>query len=309
MATLYITHPACRLHDMGQWHPECPARLDAIDDQLLMSQLSSVLYHAQAPEVSDADILRIHTPDYLRSLQKLSPPFGTVAIDADTVMNAHTLEAARVAAGSGVYAVDALMAGEHKTAFCSVRPPGHHATPGQAMGFCFINNIAVAAAYALEKHGLSRVAIIDFDVHHGNGTEDAFAGDSRVMMCGFYQHPLYPDLRHEPAADNMINVPVSAGTTGAELRNIVTDTWMPALQRFRPQMVFISAGFDAHREDELAQLNMVEDDYAWITRQVVKLADDSAQGRIVSMLEGGYNLSALGRSVVAHIRALSKVVE
>lgn len=309
MATLYITHPACRLHDMGMWHPECPARLDAVDDQLLMSGVSQILTADQAPDASDADLLRVHSPEYLKYLHDHSPVTGSFAVDSDTVMNPHTLTAARAAAGAGLHAVDALMAGQHKTAFCSVRPPGHHATPSQAMGFCFFNNIAVAASYALDVHGLSRVAIIDFDVHHGNGTEDMFAGDARIMMCGFYQHPLYPELRHNPAADNMINVPVSAGTSGAALRQIVTDSWMPALQRFRPEMIFISAGFDAHREDDLAQLNMVENDYAWITEQLVALAEQTAQGRIVSMLEGGYNLSALGRSVVAHIKALSKVVE
>lgn len=309
MATLYITHPACRLHDMGPWHPECPARLDAVDDQLLMSGVSQILEPKQAPEAADLDILRVHTAGYLQSLVQNSPASGTYSIDADTTMNPHTMQAARLAAGAGMHAVDALMAGTHKTAFCAVRPPGHHATPDRAMGFCFINNIAVAAAYALDVHGLSRVAIIDFDVHHGNGTEDAFADDPRVMMCGFYQHPLYPGTRHQPPASNMINVPVAAGTDGGALRRIVRDTWLPALQQFQPQMIFVSAGFDAHREDELAQLNMVEDDYAWITQQLVMLAEQFSQGRIVSMLEGGYNLSALARSTVAHIKALSKVVE
>ena len=309
MTTLYITHPACRLHDMGSLHPECPARLDAVDDQLLMSGVSQILQPDQAPDATDIDLLRIHTSDYLNTLKQHVPESGTHEIDPDTLMNPHTLEAARAAAGAGIHAVDALMTGKHTTAFCSVRPPGHHATPSQAMGFCFFNNIAIAAAYALDVYGLKRVAIIDFDVHHGNGTEDAFAGDSRVMMCGFYQYPLYPGIRHEPAADNMINVPVSAGTTGTALRQLVTDTWMPALRAFQPQMIFISAGFDAHREDDLGQLNMVEDDYAWITQQLVTLAEQSAEGRIVSMLEGGYNLSALGRSAVAHIKALSKVVE
>lgn len=309
MATLYITHPTCRLHDMGQWHPECPARLDAVDDQLLMSGLSQVLQYAQARQATETDVLRIHTPQHLRFLRDQSPENGIVSLDDDTAMNPHTMAAAWAAAGAGLYAVDELMAGRHKTAFCSVRPPGHHATPDRAMGFCFINNIAVAAAYALDVHGLDRVAIIDFDVHHGNGTEDAFASDERVLMCGFYQYPLYPGVRHTPPAGNMINVPVPAGTTGSDLRDIVLNTWLPALQAFQPQMIFVSAGFDAHREDDLAQLEMVEDDYGWMTEQLVAVAEQSANGRIVSMLEGGYNLSALGRSVVAHIKALSKVVE
>ena len=309
MATLYITHPACRLHEMGEWHPECPARLDAIDDQLLMSGVSGILHPQQAADASDTDLLRVHSPEYLRFLQDNSPAFGYFSIDPDTTMNPHTLAAARAAAGAGIRAVDQIMSGAYQTAFCAVRPPGHHATPERAMGFCFFNNIAVAAAYALDVYSLARVAIIDFDVHHGNGTEDALAGDSRVMMCGFYQHPLYPGAGHFPPAANMINVPVSAGTSGSRLRQIVTATWMPALTEFQPQLIFISAGFDAHREDDLGQLSMVEDDYAWITTQLVNLAELSAQGRIVSMLEGGYSLSALGRSVVAHIKALSKVVE
>ncbi len=307
MATLYITHPACHLHDMGPWHPECPGRLQAIDKHLVRSGLANVVHTVQASEASDADMLRIHTAGHLNYLKQLNPQSGIADIDGDTAMCPHTLQAIRVAAGAGIQAVDALMEGRHKTAFCAVRPPGHHATPDRAMGFCFINNIAVAAAYALDVHGLERVAIIDFDVHHGNGTEDALAGDPRVLMCGFYQHPFYPGTRHTPPASNMINIPVSAGTDGAELRRIASDDWMPALRQFAPQMVFISAGFDAHQEDDIGQLGMSEDDFAWITEQLVDLANHYAEGRVVSMLEGGYNLSALGRSAVAHIKALSKV--
>lgn len=292
---------------MGEWHPECPARLEAVDEHMAAAGLDSKVAPVQAPEASDADILRVHTPGHLEFLKRTSPVSGLAAIDSDTAMNPHTLAAARVAAGAGLLAVDSLLDGRHRTAFCAVRPPGHHATPDRAMGFCFINNIAVAAAYALDAGGLERVAIIDFDVHHGNGTEDAFADDPRVLMCGFYQHPLYPGVRHEPPASNMINIPVEAGTTGLELRQVVSDVWKPALQAFRPEMLFISAGFDAHRDDGLAQLKMTEADFAWITQQLVTLADRHAQGRIVSMLEGGYNLPALGRSVVAHIKALSKV--
>lgn len=292
---------------MGEWHPECPARLEAVDEHMAAAGLDSKVAPVQAPEALDADILRVHTPGHLEFLKRTSPVSGLAAIDSDTAMNPYTLAAARVAAGAGLLAVDSLLDGRHRTAFCAVRPPGHHATPDRAMGFCFINNIAVAAAYALDAGGLERVAIIDFDVHHGNGTEDAFADDPRVLMCGFYQHPLYPGVRHEPPASNMINIPVEAGTTGLELRQVVSDVWKPALQAFRPEMLFISAGFDAHRDDGLAQLKMTEADFAWITQQLVTLADRHAQGRIVSMLEGGYNLPALGRSVVAHIKALSKV--
>ncbi len=307
MDTLYITHPDCGLHNMGSWHPESPDRIDAIHDQLVASGVLDFLVQAIPDPVSDEHILRVHTPEHLNHIKNNAPVEGTYSIDADTIMTTHTLAAARVAAGAGVLAVDRLMQGSHKTAFCSVRPPGHHAEPDAAMGFCFFNNIAIAAAYALEVYDLKRVAIIDFDVHHGNGTERAFANDPRVMMCSFYQHPLYPDRHVENPGANMVNVPVPAGTRGSDLSQIVTNQWMPKLSQFQPQMIFISAGFDAHREDEISQLRMVEDDYAWITSQLVDLAEQTANGRIVSMLEGGYSLSALGRSVLAHIRALSKL--
>lgn len=293
---------------MGSWHPECPERLDAINDHLLSSGVMSLLDVADGPRpATEAEILRVHTSAHLAYLKRLAPETGYASIDGDTSMNPHTLPAAFDAAGAGIAAVDAVMAGTVSSAFCSVRPPGHHAESGRAMGFCFFNNIAVAAAHALAHHGLSRVAIVDFDVHHGNGTEDIFYDDPRVMMCSFYQHPFYPNIRREDARDNMVNVPVDAYTTGFDLRQVVSDVWLPRLAAFEPELIFVSAGFDAHREDEMGQLGMVESDYAWITDQLVMLAERSAQGRIVSMLEGGYNLSALGRSVVAHIRSLSKL--
>jgi len=293
---------------MGSWHPECPERIDAINDHLLSSGLLLLLDVADDPRpATEAEILRVHTPAHLEHLKTLSPASGYVAIDGDTSMNPHTLEAAFEAAGAGIAAVDAVMAGRAASAFCNVRPPGHHAESGRAMGFCFFNNVAVAAAHALEHHGLSRVAIIDFDVHHGNGTEDIFYDEPRVMMCSFYQHPFYPNLRRESERKNMVNVPVDAYTTGFDLRQVVSDVWLPRLAAFAPELILVSAGFDAHREDEMGQLGMVEADYAWITDQLVTLAENTAQGRIVSMLEGGYNLSALGRSAVAHIRSLSKL--
>jgi acetoin utilization deacetylase AcuC-like enzyme len=291
---------------MGKWHPECPERLDAINDQLLASGVMSYLVEHEAPRASEADILRVHTAEYIAYLRAHSPSSDYFSIDADTSMNPHTLDAAWVAAGAGIAAVDAIMQGRSNTAFCSVRPPGHHARPGAAMGFCFFNNIAVAAAYALEKHALERVAIIDFDVHHGNGTEEMFANDSRVLMCSFYQDPLFPNLPQSTAA-NMVNVPVAPHTQGAALRQIVEDKWLPRLHAFKPRLVLISAGFDAHREDDMGQLGMVEADYAWITSQIGIVADQWAQGRVISFLEGGYNLSALGRSVTAHIKALAKL--
>lgn len=307
METMYLTHPSCRLHEMGGWHPECPERLDAISDQLLASGVMSYLDEREAPEATRADILRVHAEAYLDALQARQPASGYTPIDPDTLMNPHTYQAALRAAGAAVAAVDAVMGGEAPTAFCAVRPPGHHACRARAMGFCFLNNVAIAAAHAMAVHGVQRLAIIDFDVHHGNGTEQAFAGDPRVLMCSFFQHPFYPNSGTENPAANMLNVPVQAYTAGPAVRSIVLDQWLPRLEAHRPELVLISAGFDAHREDDMAQMGLVESDYAWITEQLVQVAERHAQGRIVSTLEGGYNLSALGRSVVAHIRALAKL--
>jgi acetoin utilization deacetylase AcuC-like enzyme len=218
-------------------------------------------------------------------------------------MNPHSLTAARHAAGAVVLATDLVISGECRTAFCAVRPPGHHAERNRAMGFCLFNNVAVGAAHALSQ-GVARVAIVDFDVHHGNGTEDIFSDDPRVLMVSTFQHPLYPYSGLDNPAPNMVNVPLSAGTGSTGFRDAVTEHWLPALERHRPEVIFVSAGFDAHREDPLAGLKLVEDDYAWVTRQLVAIAARHAKGRIVSTLEGGYGLSALGRSATEHIREL-----
>ena len=307
METMYLTHPSCRLHEMGSWHPESPQRLDAIADQLLVSGLAPFLAEHEAPAATREAILRVHTAGHLDSLHARSPAEGYCTIDPDTMMNPHTYEAALHAAGAGIAAVDAVMGGQAANAFCAVRPPGHHARRSQAMGFCFLNNVAIAAQHAMQVHGVRRVAIVDFDVHHGNGTEDVFAGDDRVLMCSFFQHPFFPNSGTEHPAANMLNVPVPAYTDGAAVRELVRDVWLPRLQAHAPELILISAGFDAHREDDMGQMGLVEADYAWITERVAEVADRHAQGRIVSMLEGGYNLSALGRSVVAHIRALAKL--
>ena len=308
METLFLTHPTCRLHDMGQAHPECPERLDAISDQLLSS---GIINYIQTDEVmnpaSDEHLLRVHAPAHLERLAGWLPTEGVYDIDGDTLMNPHTLDAARHAAGGVIQAVDAVMAGQASNAFCSVRPPGHHASAARAMGFCFFNNIAVGIAHALANHGLSRVAIEDFDVHHGNGTEAIFAGDDRVLMCSYFQHPLFPDCGVHDPAPNMCNVPVDAYQRGDHIRELVTEHWLARLEAHAPEMIFISAGFDAHREDDMAQLGLVEADYVWLTEQIMAVADKHAKGRIVSALEGGYNLSALARSVVAHVRTLAKL--
>jgi acetoin utilization deacetylase AcuC-like enzyme len=314
-ATGYFTHKDCWRHEMGAGHPECPERLDAIEDRLLMSGLDVALERREATAASMADLELAHGRMHLASLRGLSDNLrddikaggpSHAQVDPDTSINVHSWDAILMAAGAAIDATDAVMAGEMPNAFCAVRPPGHHATRNQAMGFCFVNNVAVAAKYALERHGLKRVAIIDFDVHHGNGTEDIVAGDDRILMCSFYQHPFYPVWEHATAA-NLVNVPVPAYTKGMDIRELVDMSWIPRLEAHKPQMIFISAGFDAHREDDMGQLGLVEQDYAWMTMRIKEVAERHAKGRIVSCLEGGYALSALGRSVEAHVRELAGV--
>jgi acetoin utilization deacetylase AcuC-like enzyme len=290
---------------MGSHHPECPARLSAIEDQLIASGLMNHLQHAEAPKASAAQLERVHDAGYLDAIEAASPSEGWVQLDPDTAMNPHTLDAAWRAAGAGVLAVDRVISGAADNAFCSVRPPGHHALRERAMGFCVINNVAVAAAHALDHHGLERVAIVDFDVHHGNGTESMFTGDERVLMVSTFQHPFYPYSGTDGRSERMVNIPLPAYSDGKAFRAAVEQHWMPALNAFKPQMIFISAGFDAHREDELAMLNFVEADYAWVTEKLMAVAKQHARGRIVSLLEGGYSLSALGRSVAVHLKALA----
>jgi acetoin utilization deacetylase AcuC-like enzyme len=305
LTTLFITHRDCRLHDMGAHHPECPARLAAIEDQLIASGLMNHLDHAEAPKASAEQLERVHDAGYLDAIEDAAPSEGWVQLDPDTAMNPHTLDAALRAAGAGVLAVDRVMAGAAENAFCAVRPPGHHALRGRAMGFCVINNIAVAAAHALDHHGLERVAIVDFDVHHGNGTEEIFTGDERVLMVSTFQHPFYPYSGAEGRSQRMVNIPLAAYSDGKAFRAAVEQHWLPALAAFKPQMLLISAGFDAHREDDLAMLQLVEADYAWVTEKLMTVARQHCQGRIVAMLEGGYALSALGRSVAVHLKALA----
>jgi acetoin utilization deacetylase AcuC-like enzyme len=313
-ATGYFTHKDCWKHEMGAGHPECPERLDAIEDRLLVSGVGDALDRREAPEAAVGDIELAHGRMHVAALQGLSQRLAQdinaggpshSQVDPDTSMNVHTWPAALRAAGAALAATDAVMAGELENAFCAVRPPGHHACRDQAMGFCFLNNIAIAARYALERHGLSRVAVVDFDVHHGNGTEDILQNDPRVLMVGFFQHPFYPYTGTKNPANNMVNLPIPAYTRGADIREIVETIWIPRLEDFKPEMIFISAGFDAHREDDLGQLGLTESDFSWITWRIKSVAQRHAKGRIVSSLEGGYNLDALARSVEAHIRVLA----
>ena len=305
MQTAYISHPLCLKHDMGAHHPESPARIHAIEDQLIASGLMNYLQHHEAGEATREQLLRVHDADYVDLIAASVPPQAIVQLDGDTAMNPFTYQAALRAAGAVVMAVDLVMAGKVENAFCSVRPPGHHAERGQAMGFCIFNNVAVGAAHALEQHGLQRVAILDFDVHHGNGTEDIFHDDPRVMLCSTFQHPFYPYCGADSGNAHIINVPLVAGSGSIEFREAVTRHWLPALERFEPKLLLISAGFDAHRDDDMAMLGLSEPDYAWVTTELKHIAERYAQRRIVSALEGGYELHALGRSVAAHIKVLS----
>lgn len=290
---------------MGTYHPESPARLSAISDHMIAQGLDHYFSYYDAPLATFEQLLRVHPASHLERLKRNSPMHGIVHLDPDTAMNPHTWQAALRSAGAGVMAVDLVVSGEVQNAFCAIRPPGHHAERANPMGFCFFNNIAVAAEHALKAHGLSRVAIIDFDVHHGNGTEDCFSGNGHVLMASIFQHPYYPYSGTDNESFNMLNVPVPRGMGSEEFRMVVTDTWMPRLMEFMPEMIFISAGFDAHVEDEMGGTNLTEKDFAWVTDQLKLLADESAKGRIVSMLEGGYVLSSLSRSVAAHIKALA----
>lgn len=307
MRTAYITHRDCLKHEMMPEHPECPERLSAIEDRLSAAGVFDFLRYFEAPKATQAQLARAHDASYVRALLAASPAQGLVRIDPDTAMNPHTVDAALRAAGAVILAADKVLDGEVENAFCNVRPAGHHAERGQAMGFCFFNNVAVGTAYVLAEREIERVAIVDFDVHHGNGTEDIFEDEPQVMMCSSYQHPLYPYTGRDTVPGHLINVPLKPGTGGADFREAIQAHWIPELNRFRPQMIFISAGFDAHYEDDMAGLMLTEADYAWVTTRIMEVAEAHCGGRIVSVLEGGYALEALGRSVVAHVRTLMKL--
>ncbi len=298
---------------MGEGHPECPERLHALSDHLLIKGLMDCMQPHLAPEATREQLLRVHSPAWLDLLVAAAPARGQrdaeglplhVRLDADTQLNGWTLEAARHAAGAAVLAVDLVMRGESPNAFCAVRPPGHHAKRAAGAGFCFFNNASVAVAHALAAHGLQRVALVDFDVHHGDGSEDIWAGESRVLLCSSYQQGLYPFRDEELPADNVVLAPLPARSGSAAMREALQAHWLPRLAAFEPELLVISAGFDAHREDDMGNLGWVEADYAWITRALLAQAQASAQGRVVSLLEGGYSLSALARSCAAHLREL-----
>ena len=304
MLSAYITHPSSLLHEMGDGHPECPARCTAIHDYLLSHSILDLMVPYTPPKATLAQVQRAHDSLYIAELEAKAPASGYIHVDPDTAMNPHSLEAAWYAAGAAVQAAEIVARGEVASAFCNVRPPGHHATRHESMGFCFFNNAAVGIAHALAECGVSRVALVDFDVHHGNGSEDIFAGDDRVLMVSTFQRGLYPYSGEEALGMNSCNVPLEPRSGRDALQDAVTRHWIPALDAFRPEMIFISAGFDAHRDDDMGRLGWVDSDYTWITRQIMGVAARHSRGRIVSMLEGGYELHALARSAAAHVRVL-----
>ncbi len=304
MVTAFISHNDCARHDMGPEHPESPQRLAAINNELQGSRLEQELMYVRAEEALREQLQLVHPELYLHQLDLTQPTHGRVYADPDTVMMADTLLAARLAAGAAVQAVDLVLSGQAQNAFCAVRPPGHHAERTRTMGFCFYNNIAIAAKRALTFHQLERVAIVDFDVHQGNGTVDVFQNDERVLVCSSFQHPFYPHSHYWDQPENIINTPLAADTSARDYRVMVERDWLHRLQDFKPQLVLVSAGFDGHRLDPMADQNLEEADYRWLTEMITDVAAQTAFGRVVSILEGGYHLKALASSVATHLETM-----
>ena len=304
MTFAIISHPDCLLHDPGPWHPERPSRITAIQDQLIASGLNDLCQHYDAPLATVEQLARVHDQHYIDTLLNIDAKQTAVSIDSDTIYMQHTRAAALRAAGAAILAVDLVMEEKEKIIFCNVRPPGHHARRAEAMGFCFFNNIAVGAAQALQQHHVERIAILDFDIHHGNGTEEIFQHEPRVLFCSTYQRGIFSSSLAHASTTQQHNIALSNTPTGIELRQAYSDIIIPALHQFAPQLIMVSAGFDGHVEDDLSDGRFTEDDYAAISAEIRTIAETTAHGRIISILEGGYALSALGRSVVAYLKGL-----
>lgn len=305
----WITAPENLNHFVDGEHPENPQRIKTIERFLQYSHVWHLLQKVSAPEVNDIQLARVHERKYLASLENQTPSSGSIQIDRDTYLNANTLAAARYGAGAAVKAVDMVMRKQAKNAFCAIRPPGHHASADKASGFCFINNIAVAAMHAIAEYGIERIAILDFDLHHGDGTESIFRDDPRILLMSSFEYPLYPILdlaNYPPCPSNSIRSPLKAGDGSSVFRDTVRTQWLPKIEQFRPQLIMCSAGFDAHQQDPLGHLNLTEADFEWLTKKIMLLANRHASGRIVSILEGGYHLESLARSVKAHLACLVK---
>ncbi len=304
MSVCIIGHSACAKHEMGQFHPESPARLKAITQHLADSPFYAQLDFLNAEKARREHILLAHESAYVNDIFSRTPTSGSIQLDPDTSMNRFSLNAALYSAGAAIKAVDTLFKGKHCRAFCATRPPGHHAERSKAMGFCIFNNIAIAAIYAQQKYKCEKMAILDFDVHHGNGTEEIVSDKEGILFCSTFQHPFYPFSGSGPHASHIINTPLPANAGSTEFRNAVSQYWLPALNEYRPELILISAGFDAHAEDEMSQVRLMEHDYEWVTDQLTAISKKYCEDRIISVLEGGYSLNALGRSVVAHIKSL-----
>ena len=306
MNTLFVTHPIALRHEMGEGHPEQPDRLRAIE-RILEGEAFQALAREIAPKGEREAILRVHPEVFIAELEASAPASGYAQLDGDTTMNPHTLEAALRGVGASCLAVDEVMTGRSDNAFVGMRPPGHHAERSTAMGFCFFNNAAIAARHAQAVHGAERVAIMDFDVHHGNGTQDIFWNDASVLYASTHQMPLYPGtgaVSETGLFGNIVNAPLRAGDGGEAFREAMESRVLPALRNFAPDLVIISAGFDAHIRDPLGNLNLIEEDFDWATARLMDVADKYARGRLVSVLEGGYDLQGLARSASAHIKRL-----
>ncbi|WJG07879.1 histone deacetylase family protein [Aliiglaciecola sp. LCG003] len=306
--TAFISHPSCLLHDMGHDHPESPDRIHAIQDAMIQSGLANFVQKLPSHKVSIDLLKQTHTPRHVERIQQHAPIKGQyLNIDEDTRMNHGSFDAALYAAGSGMVALDGIFDHKFSNAFCAIRPPGHHAEKDKSMGFCLFNNIAVAATYAQQQYKLTRIAIVDFDVHHGNGTEDIVKNDPAILFLSSYQYPFYPYAIPEKASANCLHYPLPAGTDSDTFRQCYSQRVLPELRAFNPQLILISAGFDGHRSDPLADWNLVDNDYSWLTKQLIEIADNCCEGRIVSFLEGGYSLTALSSGATAHIRALMRI--
>lgn len=306
--TAFITHPSCQLHEMGEHHFEVPGRLSVIEDALIAQRLADFLVYRDAPAIDFPLIASVHSQQHIDWLVKHAEKTQDYfAIDDDTVINPHTLTAARHAAGAGIIAIDGIFNQSFDNAFCAVRPPGHHAEHDRSMGFCIFNNIAIAAHYAMQRFNVERIAIVDFDVHHGNGTEDIFGSNNNILFCSSYQDRLYPEKIDPHAHENCLHSPLPPGTTSRVFRDCYESTIFPAIDAFKPDLILISAGFDGHKDDPLADWMLVDADYGWVTRRLKAMAEQHCEGRILSFMEGGYNLSALSICVVAHLKALMDV--
>ena len=308
MSTLLVSHRACLEHLTPAGHPERPDRLRAIE-QVLEAEAFQDLAREQAPLGTKEQIALCHPTDYVDEIESASPDYGLVRLDADTTMSPGSYEAALRGVGGGTLAADEVIAGKVRNAFVAVRPPGHHAETARPMGFCLFNSAAIVARHAQKRHGVERAAIVDFDVHHGNGSQDIFWSEKTVMYCSTHEMPLYPgtgSVGERGVHNNIVNAPLRAGDSGDQFREAFETAILPRLRDFKPDFLVISAGFDAHTRDPLANLNLIEADYAWVTKKLMEIADESAGGRIVSMLEGGYDLQGLSRSVAAHVTALMR---